>query len=66
MPENQISANCMYIEIIQTFEIEMIITDTKWISETYRTFNYSVKLEARKIRLRENKKGESLDLDSPC
>ena len=37
-----------YIEIIQTFEIELIIADTKWIYAPYRIFKSGVKLKARK------------------
>ena len=32
------TASCMYIEIIQTFEIEQIITDTIWIYITVSHF----------------------------
>ena len=49
--KNQISANFMYIEIIQTFEIELIIADTLWIYETYPIFNFVVKPKARKMRI---------------
>ena len=52
--QNQISVDCMYIEIIQTFEIELIIADTKWISEPYRIFSFGVKPKARKMWLYEN------------
>jgi hypothetical protein len=41
----------MYIEIIQTFEIELIIADTKLIYAPYRIFKSGVKLKARKMRL---------------
>ena len=54
-----------YIEIIQTFEIELIIADTKWISEPYRIFKSDVKLKAWKMRLYENKRGKSIGSDSP-
>ena len=37
------SAEYKYIEIIQTFEIEQIITDILWIYETYPIFNFVVK-----------------------
>ena len=63
--QKQISANSRYIEIIQTFEIEQIITDTFWIYETYPIFDFVVKPHARKKRLYNNKKGESIGLDSP-
>jgi hypothetical protein len=62
-PENQISAEYRYIEIIQTFEIELIIADTKWISEPYRIFSFGVKPKARKMWLYENYKGESMGSD---
>ena len=53
------------MEIIQTFEIEQIIADTLWIYETYPIFGFVVKLDARKMQLWENKKGESTCLDTP-
>jgi hypothetical protein len=53
------------IEIIQTFEIELIIADTKWISEPYRIFSFGVKPKARKMWLYENEKGEFIGPDSP-
>ena len=46
-----IHQNYMYIEIIQTFEIELIIADTKLIYAPYRIFKSGVKLKARKMRL---------------
>jgi hypothetical protein len=49
--KKQISADFMYIEIIQTFEIEQIIADTLWIYETYPIFGFVVKLDARKMRI---------------
>ena len=63
--ENQISAECRYIEIIQTFEIEQIITDTIWIYAPYLIFKSGVKLKSLKMRLYENQKGESIGSDSP-
>ena len=41
------------------------IADMKWIYATYRFFSSGFKLKARKIRLYENNKGESIGLNSP-
>ena len=60
-----LSKNYRFIEIIQTFEIELIIADTKWIYEPYRIFKSGVKLKSRKMRLRRNKKSESIGQDLP-
>jgi hypothetical protein len=38
-----------YIEIIQTFEIELIIADTKWIYATYPAFGFVVKQKVPKM-----------------
>ncbi len=65
LPENQISAGCRYIEIIKVFEIFGIIADIKLIHATYCIFTVAVKSESRKMRLRENKKSESIGSDSP-
>jgi len=51
--------------VVQTFEIELIIADTKWIYEPYRIFKSGVKLKSRKMRLRRNKKSESIGQDLP-
>jgi hypothetical protein len=40
-------------------------TDLKWISATYRIFKSSVKPQARKMRLSDNKKSKSIGSDSP-
>jgi hypothetical protein len=37
----------------------------KWIHAAYRIFKSSVKPQARKMRLWNNEKGESIGLDSP-
>ena len=63
--KNQISANFMYIERNPNIKFPQNIADTKWISEPYPIFSFSVKPQARKIRLYENKKGESKGSDSP-
>jgi len=54
-----------YIEKLPTITLSEIIADTKWISEPYRIFKSGVKPEARKMRIRDNKKGESIGSDSP-
>jgi len=43
----------------------MIFADTIWISEMYRIFSSGVKLKVWKMRLYENKNGESIGSDSP-
>jgi hypothetical protein len=51
MTENQISADCMYIEIIKGFKIYEIIAYTKLIHAPYRIFWLDVKSEPRDMRL---------------
>jgi hypothetical protein len=51
MTENQISADCMYIEIIKGFKIYEIIAYTKLIHAHYRIFWLDVKSESRDMRL---------------
>ena len=36
--------------LIQTYEIELIITDTKWIYATYPDLGFVVKQKVRKMR----------------
>jgi len=59
------SGNYRYIEKLPNINFFEIISCTKWISEPYRTFKSGVKFKARKLRLYENKKGESIGSDSP-
>jgi len=59
MTENQISADCRFIESIQPIEINKIIEDIKLIYTTYLIFAVAVKSESRKIRPLANKKGKS-------
>ena len=66
MSENQISADSMYIERNPNINISQNIADTIWIYATYPNFSSGVKLDARKMRLCENKKGKSIGSDSPC
>jgi hypothetical protein len=54
-----------YIEIIWTLKNNVIFADTKWIYATYRIILFGVKLQARKMRLYENKKGKSIGSGSP-
>jgi hypothetical protein len=54
-----------YIERNPNIRISQKIEDTIWISESYRIFNESVKLDAFKMGLLENKKGKSIGPDSP-
>ena len=51
--------------LIWTFKNNVIFADTIWTSEPYRIFSSGVKLKAWKMRLYENKKGESIGSDSP-
>jgi hypothetical protein len=44
LTENQISANCRFIEIIKVFKINEIIAYTKVIHATYRILKCGVKL----------------------
>ena len=49
LPENQISAECMYIEIIKVFEIFGIIADIKLIHAIHLIFTTTVKSESRRM-----------------
>jgi hypothetical protein len=51
--------------LIQTFEIELIVADAKWIYARYPDFGFGVKQKVRKMRLCENKKGKSIGSDAP-
>ena len=55
----------MYIEIIKGFEILRIIAGIKRIHAPYSIIDFCVKPKARKMRLLENQKGESIGSDSP-
>jgi hypothetical protein len=55
-----VKSNYGYIERNPTIKLSQNILDTIWISETYRIFNWSVKSDARKMRLCENNKGKSI------
>jgi hypothetical protein len=46
-----------YLESIQTFEIELIIADTKWIYATYPDFGFVVKQKVRKNAALRQQKG---------
>jgi hypothetical protein len=59
------SANSRYIEKLPNIKLDEKIADMKWIHAAYRIFKSAVKPKARKMRLWENKKGESIGSDSP-
>jgi hypothetical protein len=54
-----------YIERNPNIKISQNIADTIWIYEPYPNFLSGVKLDARKMRLCDNKKGKSIGSDSP-